>query len=162
MRSRTAWFSAFMPKCKHEGINDCETFNDFDLDYGNSDSSALFFLDEIKSKFHNIKIVIIKRDYEEALSSLNKFLPNNIKANIATMSIMKTIINNLDEDKYLVVDYKDINKRINEIWAYCIPNIPFDEDKFELLTEMNIQRVYQNDINIGMLLKNKIEEILCQ
>ena len=78
-RSRTAWLANYLTIgssfCYHEGLKECFDIGDLRMmkkaPYtGNSDSSAVFFVDEMKNLFPDMKIVIIDRNYQDVLYSL--------------------------------------------------------------------------------------------
>lgn len=151
-RSRTAWLSTFLSYdgafCFHEAMMFCgletekipELFKSTGKEYiGNSCSSISHFLDFYEKAFPDAKYVLIHRDIDDVQVETDKIFGVNTKEGLITC------VNALSElarrVKPLIIDFKDLNdvKAARTIWGYCIPAIPFDEMRFKMLNDMDIQ-----------------------
>lgn len=139
-RSRTKWFSAFFMSddiyCHHEGLNGCGSVDDFEermslpFSYvGNSDSSLALYPEKL-----NGPIVIIERDPKDVLHSLEKMFGVSQQL---TNSVDE-VYERLKEMDGLRVNFDHINRRLEEIWNYCI-DLPYPKKKAEIYTSINIQ-----------------------
>lgn len=167
MRSRTTWFSAFMTCednfCYHEGLKYCNKLDDYShlskrKFNGDSDSSALFFINDIMEMFPDLRVVVIKRNYQDALHSLDNYIKTD--HNEKLLELMANIIKALDFE-HLAVDYTAIDSQCEKIWNYCLPEVQFDKARFNLFKNMRIEPRFSSYHNIGNLVKNKIRDLLC-
>ena len=167
-RSRTAWLANYLTVgssfCYHEGLKNCFDIGDLRMmkkaPYtGNSDSSAVFFVDEMKNLFPHMKIVIIDRNYQDVLNSLKDEYsgPYTNYLVSATKTSKKYVEKNYD---HMLVKYKDINDRLDEIAAYCIPDQEITEERKKMLLELKVEVSKDSYENIGMLVRNKLKELL--
>ena len=60
----------------------------------------------------------------------------------------------------MLVKYKDINDRLDEIAAYCIPDQEITEERKKMLLELKVEVSKDSYENIGMLVRNKLKELL--
>lgn len=176
-RSRTAWLSTFFTGnnsfCYHEilrisdGLDDAieKLLNRKEMYVGNSDSSLPLWMDKIDHVLQHSPIVIIERDVNEVNNSLI-----NLFGDVGWTESIDLILENLEIIKkrynYISVDYNELDKQscLELISDFCIPNIPFDKDKFETLKTINISitkdKYVKSLINKdGNKLKKNIEEI---
>ena len=156
-RSRTAWFSAFFTGnnsfCYHEIIrvsNDFESVidkltNRKEMYVGNSDSSLPIWMDKIDHILRDSPIVIIERDIEEVSNSLKTLYKEYDYTKILDLTLERLEVVK-KRYNYISVDYNDLDHQtcLEDIWSYCIPNIPFDKDKFETLRTINISIDYKS------------------
>ena len=176
-RSRTAWFSTFLTGnncfCYHEVLRISSGFDDAiqkllnrkEMYVGNSDSSMPIWMDKIDHILHCSPIVIIERDINEVTNILtNLFGEYNytklLDLTLEGLEIIKKRYN------YISVDYNKLDKEsyIEMIWDFCIPNIPFDKDKFETLKSINVsidKDLYMKSIvsEDGTKVKRNIEQL---
>ena len=150
-RSRTAWLSTFFTGnncfCYHEilrtsnGVEGAvrKLLNRKEMYVGNSDSSLPIWMDGIDHILRRSPIVIIERDINEVTNSLINLLGEHdyirlLDLTLENLEIIKKRYN------YISIDYNDLNKQscLESIWDFCVPNIPFDKDKFEILKTINI------------------------
>jgi|TARA_R100000655_G_scaffold100423_1_gene144856 hypothetical protein len=167
-RSRTAWLANYLTVgssfCYHEGLKNCFDIGDLRMmkkaPYtGNSDSSAVFFIDEMKTLFPDMKIVIIDRDYKDVLKSIVKEYDGPfVKYIISATKTSKEYTQKHYE--HMLVNYNDINERIDEITDYCIPNQEVPEERKQMLFDLKVEVSKDSYENIGMLVRNKIKELL--
>jgi len=157
MRSRTAWFATFMNHagvfCYHEALSSCDILEDIDSMrrgnlWGNSDSSALFFLEDLMKMYPKMKVVVIVRDVHEVMESLNHFMPRteySERINACLADELDDCIKRLDKSRILVVSYKRIDKDIKKIWKYCLPNKSFNKKWYDFLKDMKIEHKYSDN-----------------
>ena len=150
-RSRTAWLSTFFTGdncfCYHEILRVSNGFDDAiqkllnrkEIYVGNSDSSLPIWMDKIDHVLQYSPIVIIERDMDEVTNSLTNLFGDYdytkfIDFTLERLEIIKKRYN------YISVDYNKLNEQLHlkMIWDFCVPNIPFDKDKFETLKTINI------------------------
>ena len=150
-RSRTAWLSTFFTGnncfCYHEILRVSNGFDDAirrlsnrkEMYIGNSDSSLPVWIDKIDYILQDSPIVIIERNIDEVTNSLTNLFGKvdwtpSLDLTLKGLEIIKKRYN------YISIDYNDLNKQscLENIWDFCVPNIPFDKDKFEILKTINI------------------------
>ena len=176
-RSRTAWLSTFFTGnnsfCYHEilrisdGLDDAieKLLNRKEMYVGNSDSSLPLWMDKIDHVLQHSPIVIIERDANEVNNSLI-----NLFGDVGWTKSIDLILENLETIKkrynYISVDYNELDKQscLELVSDFCIPNTPFDKDKFETLKTINISitkdKYVKSLINKdGNKLKQNIKEI---
>ena len=176
-RSRTAWLSTFFTGnnsfCYHEILRVSDGFSDAikkilnrkEIYVGNSDSSLPLWIDKIDYILQESPIVIIERDENEVINSLT-----NLFGNYDWVKLIDLTLENLETIKkrynYISIDYNELDKQscLELISNFCVPNIPFDKDKFEILKTINItiakDKYVRGLINKdGNKLKKNIEEI---
>jgi hypothetical protein len=124
-RSRTAWFAAIFTAtddcfCYHDGLNGHRTVENYrkmlnsrpETFVGDSDSGLLLL--DMEKLFPDAKRVVIKRDPDECAESLAEFLgPEYAETIDAAIPYLEAI------NGALVVDFDDIDDRIDEIYNYC-------------------------------------------
>ena len=178
-RSRTAWLSSFFTGndffCYHEVLKISKNFNGAiekmlnrkETYVGNSDSSLSIWASEIDHMLQRSPIVIIERDIDEVTSSLTNLWgcdPTRfLDLTLEHLEILKKRYN------YISVDYNKLSDKLylENIWDFCIPNIDFDKDKFEMLKTINIsidkdsyiKDLIDKDGNIKKGLKNLTQYI---
>lgn len=152
-RSRTAWLANFFTYkdsyCYHElsrqGRNVYNLIAKMNLrkesNIGTSDCGFPFYYKDILKLLPNSKIVIIRRDIEEVKDSLSEFVGEwNEKLNITINNTNKKL-NELN-DKYdcKMISYKSLEDQyiIMELWKYLIPEIEWDEERFQQLNETKV------------------------
>lgn len=153
-RSRTAWVANLLTAppasfCLHEGLADAGA--DFPRlkermallrvsVVGNADTGLIHHLDAMLSAFPNAKLVLMTGNDASWRNWATRFgLPSAVRAKV-------------DEDyaraldrlrgQALLVDCRSLTVDIREakrLWAHCVPNIPFDSQRWEVLKDLNIQ-----------------------
>ena len=134
-RSRTAWFSKWLPNCLHEGIEGCSTHQEFIEKLGNkgdSDSALMFF--PIDKYFSKSPVVIIERDFDDVINSLSVIglMNDNV------FEFMKVSQKRLDKMKGLRVPFDDLP--LHDIWEYLI-GTEFDSHEADKMNSTNIQHI---------------------
>jgi hypothetical protein len=134
-RTRTAWFSEWLPNCLHEGIEGCSTHKEFVDKVGNkgdSDSGLMFF--PIESYFPHSPVVIVERDFDDVINSLSDiYLMNN-----DIYEYMRKSQKKLDKMKGMRVPFDDLP--LNDIWDYLI-GTEFDKREANKMNDTNIQHI---------------------
>jgi hypothetical protein len=134
-RSRTAWFSKWLPDCLHEGIEGCFNHKDFVEKLGNrgdSDSALMFF--PIERYFPRSPVVIVERDFDEVMSSLDEIGLFNDPVH----EFMKESQKRLDKMKGMRVPFNDLP--LHDIWDYLI-GTEFDKREANKMDSTNIQHI---------------------
>ena len=169
-RSRTAWLSTFFTGdncfCYHEILKVSDGFDDAiqkllnrkEMYVGNSDSSLPIWTNKIDHILQYSPIVIIERDVSEVASSLTNlfegFDPTRLlDLTLEHLEIIKKKYN------YISIDYNKLNEQLylEMIWDFCVPNIPFDKDKYEILKTINIS--IDKDLYVKSLMnKDKVKQ----
>jgi len=143
-RSRTAWLSSFLTDdtgiCSHEGI----AYSDYPEGLEGDSTTAYPWIKEHIKK--DDPIIIIHRDLDECLLSLEKAVDKKIDRRVLTFleDEMDTIKNALH------IRYEDINERLEDIWYYCGKSKLFDEERANKMIKMNIQNYEMIDEFKGM------------
>ena len=149
-RSRTAWMSAFFCTgnifCLHEPMSTLYDISeagrlftsDFHSHVGVSDTAAGFFLPWIMENV-NPPTVIIERDLADVEEDLRR-------VGIPVVNDMQTVLlKKLNEYRHhpnvLWVGFDSLSdKRImQKIWFHLVPGVPFDDERYEQLNDLNIQ-----------------------
>ena len=158
-RSGTAWLANFLTTdksyCYHELLADCCTniadMKKYFVDsgrniVGNSDNGNIIAITKILKEFPDAKIVIIKRERQEATKSFLQWhseIGLN-KDDKAISDVFDTVYDNIEtlqkHSDYLSINYNDISRVdvCKKIFEYCT-GLPFDLKRFELLIKFNIQ-----------------------
>jgi len=135
-RSRTAWFSAYLTQgevlCTHEAIALKLPLESENHKYvGTSDSGYVLdreWMDEHK----DIKIVIIERDTQECIDSLNKLIPQDCSW------LLNSMASALKKVDGLRVPFYDIADNLEEIHDYLgLPG--YSQERAVLFSILNIQ-----------------------
>lgn len=152
-RSRTAWLANFLTYkdsfCFHDGMEYCE-FDPSKLPkflesvreryIGNSDSSILYFHKEIYKEFPLAKFVLIEREFDSALDSLESVFGPGPELRYV-MRIAREKMEEFKRDiKPLTIKFEDLEKMnvCKELWEYCIPDIPFNPQRWVMLDKLEI------------------------
>ena len=134
-RSRTAWFSEYLPNCLHEGMEGCYTHADYIEKLGDSgDSSSMLMYFPIAAYYPKSPVVIVDRDIDDVAFSLEKIGLFNDEV----MAMLKDAKKRMNKMKGLRVDFN--NLPIKVIWEYLI-GTQFDELRAKKMNEQNIQKV---------------------
>ena len=135
-RSRTAWFSEFLPDCLHEGMNGCYTKQEYiyKLGVGGDSSSGLMYF-PIHEFYPGARVVIVQRDIDEVIESLatTRFFDKD-----SNYSFLFDMSDRLDKMDGLRVDFHNLD--LEEIWDYLIGG-DFNKDRADKLNNMNIQKL---------------------
>jgi len=136
-RTRTAWFSEYLPNCLHEGMEGCFTWNQYTDKLTGGDSSCCLMYFPIKDLFPESKIVIIERDMEEVVESLRGIDLFDDEV----LSMLYESKDRLDDMQGLRVDYHSLD--MEEIWTYLIGD-GFNQGYTDILNKVNIQKINRN------------------
>ena len=128
--------------CYHEAIRGCADEQEYyskiinNAEYpilGDSSSSAPLM--SIQVLFPKAPIVIIERDPEDVLKSLDNFF-GRVTSQLPMLNMLKTKIDSLVG---LRVKFDEIDDRLEEIWNYCLGGyIPFDSKRADMLKNFNV------------------------
>lgn len=152
-RSRTAWLANLMNRgdclCYHElsnrGLSAPQMAHAMSIGakfVGNSDPGAASVAEELLSLLPSVKVVIIKRPIEGVITSLTELF------NVSSEELpFDEFIDNTQEvferlePNALVVNYEDLSdsKTIKKIWRYCLGEVSFPEEQYEVLRNLNVQ-----------------------
>ena len=141
-RSGTAWLSNFLTTggftCYHEALPTYNTVREYVEDVhdtymqGNSDSGALFFVDEIKRFCPRIEIIKIINDPVRVNRSLEK-------QGLLTLSEEHVEIYESLRADYYIEFPKFITNKDSAASLLDYLGMNFDEERWELLKDLNIQ-----------------------
>lgn len=139
-RSRTAWFSAYFSACGHpcihEGIKYCKKVSEYSglMKSYEGDSTCAGALHDTDAD----KVVIINRDVNEVFMSL---MESDVNFDIVELgNQLNTIKSKMSNIDGLIVNYNDINNRLQEIHEYCV-DTPFDPIIGEAYMNMKIELI---------------------
>lgn len=119
-------------------------------DTGDSDSGLLICVPKIKALFPQSKWVLVLREWQSAMDSLDTFLSTGpwaagqlgkeAKAFLAVESHKGAQQLSFDP-LCLTVRFDDMDSldTAEAIWKHCLPNLPFNEDRWRVLNGLNIQ-----------------------
>jgi hypothetical protein len=155
-RSRTAWLSAFLTGsgayCLHEGLLRGEEglatwLNESDL-HGDSDSGLPLVWESLLTQLESLpKVVVVQRNPEEVIPSLKKYWSGIRFLREADPGMLVEILEPkleelAKESSTLVVKYEKLSEidTLREIWDFCLPTLPFDQTRSEILVNLNIQQ----------------------
>ncbi len=137
-RSRTAWLAHFLTTgksyCFHEAMIRCAHPSHLfqfvlpDKITGFSDTSLCLFPDWMNNV--DIPKVIIRRSVEDVERS-------GRAAGLLPVDTHR-MSRNLDRIDGLVINFEDINDRLEEIWDHCL-GLPFDAQRASRMAGINIQ-----------------------
>ena len=137
-RSRTAWFSEWLPDCLHEGVEGCYTHREYIKKLGSkgdSNSSLMFF--PIERYFPDAPVLIVERDFDEVMASLEKLGLFNDNV----YEFMKESQKRLNSMKGMRVPFFDLP--LQDIWEYLI-GTEYDKQEAVRMDGIMIQRVNYN------------------
>jgi len=129
-RSRTYWLSEFLG-CMHEGYHYYPNYSEFMNSNYIGDSTTCY--PWIKDYIKNYKKVVIERDIEEVFDSSVRLFPH---VDIETLYDMKIELDEIED--CLRIDYQDINKKLPEIWEYCI-GTEYDKNRAQKLMSVKLE-----------------------
>jgi len=138
-RTRTAWFSEYLPNCLHEGMEGCYTKAEYVKKLIRGDSSSGLMFTAFQEWFPNAPTVIVERDIDEVFESMKSVGFSE------TYPVLKEAKKRLNKVKGLRVDYYDLD--FEQIWEYLIGD-GFNREYTQMLDKVNIQKVNRNpDMN---------------
>ena len=134
-RSRTAWFAEWLPNCQHEAMEGCYTRTEYinKVGDGGDSSCGIPFL-PIHDYFPGAPVLIVHRDLDEVIWSLEKLGLYNAKAH----EVLLETLRRLNKMEGMRVYYQKLD--LEEIWNYLI-GPGYDEKTTKELAAMNIQHV---------------------
>lgn len=151
-RSRTAWianlFTYGPAYCFHEAPMFCEwdinkipeMFKHVNKPYvGNSDSSIPHFMDFHEKIFPDARYVLVTHDVKIAAKETDEIFGFDTKASL--LQCQAALIEYAKRFNPFVIAFNDLNKieSVRALWNYCIPTEPFDELRYRMLNDFNIQ-----------------------
>jgi len=135
-RSRTAWFAAYLTQgevlCTHEAIAHKLPMTSENHKYvGTADSGYVLDPDWME-EYDGIKIVIIERDTQECIDSLNGLIPQDCSW------LLRSMARALGKVDALRVPFYDIERNLEEIHDYLgLPG--YSQERATLFSALNIQ-----------------------
>jgi hypothetical protein len=139
-RSRTAWFSEYLPDCLHEGMNGCYSYKEYMNKLSSGDSSCGLMYFPLREFYPDAHLVIVERDIDDVAQSLQGI--NLFNDNV--YQVLKTAQKLLNKMSGYRVDFYDLD--IKGIWEYLI-GTEFDRKRTEDFEMRNIQKIIPPDIN---------------
>jgi hypothetical protein len=152
-RSRTSWLANFFTYkdsyCYHELSRQGRNVYDLvakmstrkESYVGTSDCGFSFYYEDILKLLPNSKIVIIERDIEDVKDSLSEFVGGwNDKLNDIIDITNKKLSELSSKYDCKFVNYISLEDKyiIRGLWEYLIPEIEWDEERFNQLDETRV------------------------
>lgn len=147
-RSMTGWLAVALTDgpsyCHHEALGRASTWAEYDaamrldgyLYVGNSDSAMALAPEAIPDE---APVVVVRRDPEDVVASLVRAFPESWAVADA---LIERVLAGLEwlvrRRACLVIEYEHVAARFAEIWQHCLPGVPFDARRAELLARMRI------------------------
>ena len=118
-------------------------FENTQRDYvGDSDSGLPFFIDELMNEFPNSRLVVVERDPEVVIQSLEKVFPGT-GANFRGVVEKTMVAIERMRSRYqtLTVKFEDLSdlKVCQGLWSHCLPGLPFDRVRWQMLDVLTIE-----------------------
>lgn len=138
-RSRTAWLSVFMDAV-HEPLFYCDHVSDYwDIagNRGAADPSFALVWDRVMKERPEVPVVWIQRDGADHVKSAARF---GIGAPLLEYMQGRMDEMMLGDYNMLHIQYSDINDRLEDIHNHCKPDVEFDEDRAEQLTQLIVEQ----------------------
>lgn len=111
---------------------------------GSSDSGNQYFADAISETFHHPQFVVVRRPIEECQASLSELGFPDDGSLAHSQHLLEEVIKNHSP---LVLDFKDLNEAETLVELCDYLELPFDKDRFDLLSPLNIQPVHHFMMN---------------
>ena len=149
-RSRISWFTnLFLTErtfCFHEWLMDhskgmIETFQSINKEYvGNSDCGLVVFYELIEKHFSDAPLVLIERDPEESMDAMLNAFPYMNKDSLkkSIFALYQNMQRIKQEREVLVVPFEKCGEMAEDVWNYCIPTIPFDKKRADILEKLKV------------------------
>ncbi|MCR4287035.1 MAG: hypothetical protein NUW09_03375 [Deltaproteobacteria bacterium] len=121
---------------------------------GDSDSSLIFYADEVKKVYPASPLVIIERNPEEVKASLGKQFGMDVEKTVDLCQIKLEEIK--DRYEHLNILFNDLanEETIETLWNYCLSTIPFDVMRWKMLDKFKVELTEQEI--------NKTRRLLCR
>jgi hypothetical protein len=110
---------------------------------GTCDSLLPFYFEALAETCHGFHLAVIKRDLEDSINSYAKSFGTKSIERVTmiceqSIGMMDNLINKYNP---LVLDFKDLNdeKKIEELWYYCVPELEFDVARYRMLDAMKVE-----------------------
>lgn len=170
-RSRTAWIANFLTYensfCFHEGLMRISSVHGLKKMFsetgkkivGNSDCGNILYVNLIKRHFDHARFVIINRDVEEVIRSLDEMEGFSDTETVYRADVTLKALRN--ETDALQIDYDDLGEEAcRRLWDYCV-GTPFDKTRWEMLDgidmniipEKKVKQIQENRLNIESLMR---------
>ncbi len=126
---------------------------------GNSDCGNILYVNLIKRHFDHAKFVIVNRDVEEVIRSLDEMEGFSDTETVYRAAVTLNEIR--DKHDSLQIDYNDFGEEAcRRLWDYCI-GTPFDKTRWEMLDgidmnivpEKKVKQIQENRLNIESLMR---------
>lgn len=150
-RSRTSWLTAFLQHpdvfCGHEYFSTSVcggVLYEVPHQYaGSVDTNPVLALEYKKDL--GAPLVLIRRDPKDVLESLCKLFGEPERLYLTKcISEMSKALKEAEVYADLIIDFEDLDDRIEELWGVCLPTIPFDPVKYSLYKHLNINTTVVN------------------
>jgi hypothetical protein len=155
-RSRTAWLANLFTRgdslCYHElsGRRSSaaamaeELLSSKARFVGNSDSGSVQYATELKRLIPELRVVLVRRKWEDALDAFIKVLGCDEEGPLAKLANFAGLDHTLDllAHDALNVKYEDLAQQevIESIWHYCLgDSVEFPQAQYDILQSLNVQ-----------------------
>ena len=111
---------------------------------GSADQMAPYYVDFMVDRTDNMRLIVINRDKEEVKDSLASWIgERNTEINRRVDALDKKLKTMMDRHPHKLVNYEDLDdpEVIKSMWYYCLPSVTFDEDRYKMLQEFNVQLI---------------------
>lgn len=148
-RSRTAWLANMLTTetsiCFHEGIRRCSNLEEYiklldgqvPNNVGDSSSALVLNWRELAGRYPQAKWVVIRRPFEDVLKSGRRAFPQFVISRTVLKEAQTCLLQLEFQLKPLVVEYDDVNDRLNDIANHCCVVVP--SWRQQTLKELNVQ-----------------------
>ncbi len=148
-RSRTAWMAAFMSTCRvlcrHEPLKALSSIKDMPsvmlsdnhTHVGASDSGAGLFLPWIMANMP-MPVLVIERDLRDvqlSMSTIGFPIGDALEQLLCELRAYR----NHPDVMWVAFDSLNEKRTMLKIWEHLVPGLQFDNDRFELFRELNIE-----------------------
>lgn len=154
-RSRGAWLANFLTAqgalCIHDGlihgVDAATRWLKKDKLRGLSDSTLPLRWQELFPQFDSYRLVIVEREPETCWQSLLRFLDySEVRVPRAALEKRFADVNaqllHMRDFPHLRVTFEALENltTLRDIWEHCLPGLPFDEERTNLLQRLNVQQ----------------------
>lgn len=157
-RSRTAWLANLLTYgpafCLHDGLKTCERPEELQQRLaatgaewpGDADTALPLFFPQIHKLFPQARYVFVERDAAAAEASSAKFwegfqtAEQSAEAFARAQGALAAMRAALRNQYTLTVRFEDLDQyhTAASVWEYCVPQVPFNPLRWEMLDEMRV------------------------
>lgn len=155
-RSRGAWLANLLTTDKSSCVHDPLQFGSDSKRYidalddatvsmrrGLSDSGFGTYGQDLISKFPSAPILVVNRDLDDARRSFISLMSSIGLSQSEAESGFNAVVwagEWILDCPHMTVDYDRLSdvSTVREVWSYLLPGLPFDEDRFHLMTTFNV------------------------